>query len=162
MNTPEITPIHPEITTHLYDLYKVHSRSPLLDSETIPFIPIQWSGPPNQVPFTFPIRPTEKRPFFCFDFIKFGKCDKKDCIFPHLTIEQCEQSGIKIGHCYAFAETGKCENRNNLKKKKRRKSKNLQETDITNVQFLDDKNVVENLGTSSAPDFDSLLKEFNS
>lgn len=77
-NSPEITPIRSEITTYLYDLHKVHSQSPLLDSETIPFIPIQWSGPPNQVPLTFPIRPAEKRPFYCFDFIKFGKCDKKD------------------------------------------------------------------------------------
>ncbi|CAG8512475.1 12811_t:CDS:10, partial [Acaulospora colombiana] len=172
-----------EVTTHFYDLHRAHSQSPLLDLKTIPFVPIKWSGLQNQVPYTFPIRPPEKRFVYCFDFMRFGKCDKTDCIYPHLTKEQCELSGIKTNHCFAFVDTGKCENRNchyahipkdqiegikstaSSKKPKKKKSKakkgetSLHEGSI-NPLDLDDKNVVENLGTSLTPDFETLLRRF--
>ncbi|CAG8659045.1 7389_t:CDS:10, partial [Acaulospora morrowiae] len=138
--------ILPEVATHLYDLHRAHSQSPLLDLKTVPFVLIKWSGLQNQVPYTFPIRPPEKRLVYCFDFIKFGKCDKTDCVYPHLSKEQCELSGLKTNYCFVFADTGKCENRN----------------ESTNPLDLDDKNMVESSGTSLAPDFEMLLREFNS
>ncbi|CAG8649501.1 27792_t:CDS:10, partial [Racocetra persica] len=184
-NNPLI--IVPEVTTHLYDLHKAHSQSPLLDMGTIPFIPLQWNGPPNQIPSTFPIRSTDKRPFYCFEFLRTGNCSNLDCSFPHLTKEECEETGILTNYCFVFADTGRCDNRNDeletqksqvpskhkapsAPKKSSKKKKSNTADDLLyianniiapEIRDLDDMSVIENKESSAKPDFDALLKGFN-
>ncbi|CAG8488242.1 15600_t:CDS:10 [Cetraspora pellucida] len=175
---------HATVTTHLYDLHKAHSQSPLLDLETIPFIPMQWNGPPNQIPSTFPIRPTDKRPFYCFEFLRTGNCSNLDCSFPHLTREECEDTGVVTNYCFVFADTGRCDNRNDeldmqkssvpskhktpsAPKKSSKKKKSNTADDLLYIANniiapdLDDMSVIENKESSAKPDFDALLKGFN-
>jgi hypothetical protein len=42
-------------TSRYYDLHESHKRSPLIDIETIPYIPVRWIPRPGVVSESFPI-----------------------------------------------------------------------------------------------------------
>ncbi len=54
--SPSTTIEQTPYTHKYYDLHLTHKQSPLIDTETLTFIPTRWTIP-NHIPDTFPILP---------------------------------------------------------------------------------------------------------
>lgn len=90
-----------------YDLHQTHKNSPIIDTETIPYIPIRWSNQENQIPETFQI--DNSQGFYCPIFQQYGTCNMKGCAFVHSKKpKQKKFINTKIKYCHSFANTGIC------------------------------------------------------
>jgi hypothetical protein len=80
----------------VYDLHTAHLSSGAT-SEEITYIPVVWTGPPTQIPYTFtpsaPPRVPNVR--YCYAFVE-GCCpNPATCPYPHLTIEAVQELALK-------------------------------------------------------------------
>lgn len=103
-----------------YDLHEAHKRSPLMDIETIPYIPVRWMPKPNQIAETFPIDPEAKStileiaakfPDICPNFVQFGSCTVQGCPLVHKYQETSKSITIPRHfkkYCHSFALMGFC------------------------------------------------------
>ncbi|CAG8448324.1 6093_t:CDS:10 [Ambispora leptoticha] len=145
----------------LYDLHTAHSQLPQMDLETVPFVKLQWTGPTEQVAYTFP--PVTS---FCFTYANKGLCSNQKCRFPHVRIA----SGVSNGSKNKKNKMSQDEKRKGPKKDKQKKtspkkkkqkiSKDDTNNDIVRRDF-DSEIVSSSIGDgSSRSEFNSILDNY--
>ncbi|CAG8537671.1 6216_t:CDS:2 [Dentiscutata erythropus] len=98
---------------------------------------------------------------YCFVFADTGKYDNRNCQYPHIFRDELEIQKSPVSSKHKAPPAPK----KSAKKKKSNTPDDLlyiaNNIIATEIKDLDDMSVLENKGSNTTPDFNTLLKEFN-